>query len=659
MQSILYTRIETYVHRRMDKPNGNKRRIGIYLVALVILKLKKLVLTVGYGTETVLIGDMYNTTIDYDNNNIIDEMFTINTKGCIIPLVAGSDKLIRRYFHEPSRPPACQKDEHPLLTSNRTHIITLKENFQFYMGKNKSNIKCCYKSFYRPRSTDGISNRSIDDRIMYSRCKMIGDTLKVKDEFIKVNCDQNDKVIYSKFFIFAQDKMFTTFRADPLPNNQSLYNILIMGLGSLSRKNFFRTLPKTRQVLNQFEALQLKGYNTISRDTFQNMVALLLGVNDTELRNICYPNRFATLDSCPFIWERFKDMGYYTALAEDSTKHGMFNTETFGFRGTPTDYYIHSFISESERVHKKQGFPCMSDKYYFEVLINYIDNLTTKLNTSKLFGLFWESSMSYNHLKYPEKMDDAYSSLIRNMYSSGYLNKTILILLSDHGMNVGDINLIKEGRLEQRLPLVYILMPRSFRDEYTIAFHNLRLNKNRLTSPFDLHNTLVDLLDTSDISDNEIIKRSVEPYGHNRGISLFLKVPLNRTCEMAGIQKKMCSCYKSVKLSVKYGVITRVAGFFSHFINGQLKAYPRCLKLTVNKIITAYELKPVYKENEELRSFMVILNTIPGGGVFKALLQYNYDSQFILVSPLKRLNVNSRNFCVKNEYIKMFCYCKY
>lgn len=644
----------------MEKPYWNKRRKGIYLVALIIFGLKKLVLTREYGTDTVLNGDMFNITLDYEDKDIFDEMFTINTKGCIIPLVTGSDATLWKYVRDPSRPPACQKDEHPLVSSNHTHIFILKENFQFYMDKNKSEIQCCYKSFYRPHSTDGVSNRSIDDRIMYSRCKLIVDILKVKDEFIKVNCDRNDKVIYSKFFIFAQEKMFTNFRADPLPNNQSLYNIIILGLGSLSRKNFFRTMPKTRQVLNQFDAVQLKGYNTISRTTFQNMVALLMGMNDTELHNICYLNRFATLDSCPFIWERFKDIGYYTALAEDNIKQGMFNKETFGFRGTPTDYYTHPFISESERVYKKQGhYSCMKDKYYFEVLVNYIDNLTTKLNTSKLFGLFWEISMSYNHLKYPEKMDETYSTLIKDMNASGYLNKTILILLSDHGLNVGNINLLKEGRLEQRLPLVYIATPRSFRDEYTVAFRNLRLNKNRLTSPFDLHSTLVDLLDTSDISDSEIIKRSIESYGDNRGISLFLKVPLNRTCELAGIHKKMCSCYKSVNISVNNLIIRRAASFLSHFINRQLKDYPRCLKLTVNKIIKAYELKLGYEENDEWRSFMVILSTIPGDGIFKAMLQYNVDSLFTLVSPLKRLNFGLRNFCVKNEYLKMFCYCKY
>ena len=47
------------------------------------------------------------------------------------------------------------------------------------------------------------------------------------------------------------------------------------------------------------------------------------------------------------------------------------------------------------------------------------------------------------------------------------------------------------GEYEARLPMMYGIFPRQFREKYPEAFNNFKFNsKNRMTSPFDIYYTL-------------------------------------------------------------------------------------------------------------------------------------------------------------------------
>lgn len=121
------------------------------------------------------------------------------------------------------------------------------------------------------------------------------------------------------------------------------------------------------------------------------------------------------------------------------------------------------------------------------------------------------------------------------------------------------IHSIFQGRMEERLPFVLISFPEWFRQSFPSAMENLYINsENRLTSPYDLHEMLLDLLEPGTRLENETIKKrsvyaleeieSSDEYVHNitRGISLFLPITTNRTCEQAGIDLHWCTCQVSM-----------------------------------------------------------------------------------------------------------------
>ncbi|XP_063891375.1 uncharacterized protein LOC110373065 [Helicoverpa armigera] len=605
-----------------------------------------------------------NTTQSYDSfeSHNSDETFTINTVGCVIPAVGMQSLPIRKYMYAPTfRGRPCKNHNYRLLESNQTHIWIAKKKFEYYNITHDSVFDCCYESFHRPRTARNISSAQVDSRVQYLRCIMFHDIIEVSNEFVKVSCVHNNKEIYEQYFTFTPKKEFTLNRKLPFKTaNETMYNIIIMGIGSVSRQNFYRTMPNTLQLLKKLNAIELKGYNTVADDTFRNMIPVLVGMNNSELKTTCWTSRWPTLDSCPFIWERFKDVGYYTALVEDTSRFGMFNYRKSGFRGRPTDYYLHPFIHETENLNKynQNLSACMGDKYYFEVLLNYVRKLTTTLKNSKLFGLFWETSMSHYNLVDPIIMDAAYVKLIKEKEKDGYLNDTILIILSDHGLDIGGIRFTKQGQIEQRLPFVFIVVPPSFRKQYRFAYHNLKVNKGRLTTAFDIHKTLIDLIEMEALTEREILRRSTEYYTHDRGISLFLKIPRNRTCQMAGISDKWCSCYDDIELSPSNPILIAAVKYLAIQTNEMLEPYPECLKLVVDDIIIAKELVPAYDRSAEWRDFNVIVRMAPGGGIFDTMLRY-YNQTFTLINRMKRLNFPGfRSLCIEDPNLRLFCFCR-
>lgn len=91
--------------------------------------------------------------------------------------------------------------------------------------------------------------------------------------------------------------------------------------------------------------------------------------------------------------------------------------------------------------------------------------------------------------------------MFSKLNGDGHLSNTVVVFMSDHGIRWGSIRSTYQGQLEERLPFVVMALPKQFRQQYPKAFQNLKTNVRRLTTPFDLHETLNDFLDV-----NKLIK---------------------------------------------------------------------------------------------------------------------------------------------------------
>ncbi|XP_063378063.1 uncharacterized protein LOC134665147 [Cydia fagiglandana] len=586
-----------------------------------------------------------------------DNSSSIRTEGCRIPFMRADEKLIREMEKDIHEIQPCPP--HPLLGSNKTHIWIVKENLFHYNLSSSSNLTCCYKSFYRPTSIDDITASHIDDRVKYNRCRNFSDIIIVNDEFVRVVCSDT-KTLFDSFYAFVREKELITNSQKHLP-----YNILILGIDAVSRLSLHRTMPKTVNFLKELGAVELLGYNKVGDNTFPNLIPLLLGKKDTELQDTCWPNSRSTFDNCPFIWERYQKAGFVTALAEDTSWMGTFNYFKRGFAGSPTDYYLRTFIHEAENIagtnEDGNSKLCMNENFFYKILVDYVEDLTTTLK-SKLFGFFWETTMSHDNLNYPMVMDDSYSDLFRKMYISGYLNETIIFLISDHGMRWGEFRSTKQGFLEDRLPFVITLVPPSFRYNFNEAYNNLKTNSHRLTTPFDMHATLADLINLENINNAKIISRSYDAYSTNRDISLFLPIPENRTCESAAIEDHWCTCYRYTKIKSNNRVAKEAVKQVVSQLNDLLEDYPKCAELTIAEVLEVTRLLPgSFKENKkDFIQLTVVVRTNPGGGEFEATIgrEGGLGGKWTLEGSVSRLNLyGNQSYCAPTSELKLYCYC--
>lgn len=51
-----------------------------------------------------------------------------------------------------------------------------------------------------------------------------------------------------------------------------------------------------------------------------------------------------------------------------------------------------------------------------------------------------------------------------------------------------------QGKLEERLPFFSFIFPDWFKRKFSKEYHNFQTNTKRLTTPFDVHATLADIL---------------------------------------------------------------------------------------------------------------------------------------------------------------------
>lgn len=87
-------------------------------------------------------------------------------------------------------------------------------------------------------------------------------------------------------------------------------------------------------------------------------------------------------------------------------------------------------------------------------------------------------------------LDIPMRDFLRKLDKQGVLNKTILILASDHGSHSEFVLKMLEGRLEHRNPPLFIIVPRWLCTQQPQLCENLQHNTEHLFSAHDIYATL-------------------------------------------------------------------------------------------------------------------------------------------------------------------------
>ena len=317
-------------------------------------------------------------------------------------------------------------------------------------------------------------------------------------------------------------------------------------------------------------------------------------------------------------------------------------------------------------------------------MLNWVHDLFRMYPNQPKFSFIFHSQYSHDSNDRLPYGDDELLSFLKLMNQSGYFDRTMFILMSDHGARFSTLRKTYQGKLEERLPFMSIRMPVKFQEKYPHIMYNLRLNSHRLTTPFDLHETFEHLFEF----------HSNDPYQSksNRSYSLFELIPQNRTCSQANIEQHWCACLHWNDVPVYKSIIIQFARQAIHYLNHLLSPYGyQCAKLSLLQIIKANRLNP----NERLLKFVgssdkdgrvphfrnntngklkktlslnqskyyqIQFETIPGHAQFELTAEYNrFNGSFLITKRyLSRLNKygNASN-CIayRRPEFRDICYC--
>ncbi|CAM1154259.1 Uncharacterised protein g11142 [Pycnogonum litorale] len=582
-------------------------------------------------------------------DDISSDLYSSENQACIFPKFEPLNEYNKKYYW-PVNNYECDGEPSIVKVLNG-NFIKVDENVMKGYYKNRKLDKCYYSAI--------ALNKKIphpDEQVVFlsrPNSSFAYSPIKIEDEFIKVVCADKKRSEfheeYLSFMVIKRDVENRCSKQSKKFPDQKL-NVLIFGIDSISRLNFHRHFAKTKQLLQKFEAIELKTYNKVGESTLENMIPLLTGKYLPHYFNELVTPSFDHVD---FIWKAFSNRGYRTIYLEDAPDMGTFNYEKPGFRNPPTDYYYrpYSVAIERSKVRKRSRKYCIDSEFEFSTFLNIGKRFLDKFQESRYFAYVFLSRLTHSFMNDAGYADAPSFNFLKNAFERH--KNSIIIFMSDHGIRYGDIRSTFAGKLEERAPFLFLILPDWFRRKHTIAMKNLKINQERLTTQFDIYKTLKDVLNFPGSLISSDPDRRSEP-----GISLFTEIPLSRTCPDAKLSDHICACYNYKFVNQSNSQVKKAAVTIVERLNTiTSKSRDKCAEFKLDSIMSALSLNSL-KSLWKGSLYQLMLRVSPGGAEYEATVERVRKERFFIQGSISRINrYHNQSHCVRGRELKEFCYC--
>nr|AAQ23564.1 RE42568p [Drosophila melanogaster] len=552
--------------------------------------------------------------------------------------------------------------------SRQRYVLFINESLaSIILNSNGGEYNCYYQEITRDRKHDSYDKM---ERKYFSQNYEV--PLHVEGLILTCHRLGNESDI-------LQSDAYNLIQYRPPPKGLSLKpskrkpSVLMFGIDSLSRINLRRTMPKVYKFLTRDGWFEQQGYNKIGDNTFPNLLAILTGYNpESAIKKVCNWHEDGCLDRTPFIWHYFRNASYLTAYAEDEAGINTFNYWKPGFLEQPTDFYLRPLQKAIESgLNTWKCSDCsmkycigrrITSSYAYDMARNFANRF---VDERPIWGLFWSNSFSHDSFQMPSKMEDYVLQYLLDFEADGVFDQSIMVFLSDHGSRYGRLMSLPSGFLEERLPSMFIYLPPWFRAQYPEYARALELNRNRLTSNYDLHNTLKHIIELGGTPDGQTLPKAADC---PKCQSLFYPVDETRSCEDAGIPEHFCTCvpYKRLDTQWAKSIAPKVIGRINEYLAGR-NLSKICSELTLSYIHLT-EMKVELDQNfhddvprAELGTYRTMFKVKQNSADFRATVIFNNvtDSVEVEVPTISRLDsYENVSTCVKDKTDKMYCICK-
>ena len=503
---------------------------------------------------------------------------------------------------------------------------------------------------------------------------------KTNPNFEKVEIMRN-KITDSEKNPILRDGLFKGCD-EPLKQNYTgtKMNVLIIGFDSVSVSHFKRIFPKTYNFLTTLEKnIFFENYKKIGENTYPNMVPFLSNViveESIDLNTKREIRKFKSFDTTyhdllPFIWTKYQLNGYLTMFNEENPEFGTFTYLKNGFRYSPTHFYTTPFFKKYAKT--MTSTLCSYNNPTYRTSLNIIESFVTHMNKPENKNLPY---FSFNFLKYythnyftiPASFDDEFERLIKYFEKNGYLDNTLLVLMSDHGSRLSEYSYKSSvGKMERSMPFFSMRLPKALWN--TDYQKNGEENKNKLFTVFDINKTLKQFHYLNKYGINSHVESKtcrenfqvhVPKIRYKRGISLFERLPSQRSCDDALIKTIYCTSIEKrivledqFKLETRQSLLDAAKVITENIVKMTDEVRIYCEQFKFKEIVSVQKL---LQTNLHLYEFQVVLQ--PADALFEAYVMLK-NEELTYYGKAIRLNIyGNQSICLDDASLHGFCYCK-
>lgn len=150
------------------------------------------------------------------------------------------------------------------------------------------------------------------------------------------------------------------------------------------------------------------------------------------------------------------------------------------------------------------------------------------------FFLMFHSLLSHDDINWVKLADKDFRDLLKQLKDDGLFDNTVVMIMADHGNRFASVRGTHQGQLEERLPFMSFALPEKFKQTEIgkLMYTNLKANKDKLSTPFDIHATIMNILHLPTKKELTSVQDATK-----RSLSLFKEIPADRTCDQVSTPK--------------------------------------------------------------------------------------------------------------------------
>jgi len=332
-------------------------------------------------------------------------------------------------------------------------------------------------------------------------------------------------------------------------------NIYILYIDAISRNHFRRKMKKTTKIIEKMLYINRNkvqnnsiydNYNSFQFFKYYNFDANTIGNN---LPFIYGSSHKAT--SGISMTKFMKEKGFITCMTHNSCNKELFewNEEAFKeFEFAEWDHENLALFCDSNYEDKNNIWAivdgkssvvrkCFYGKDSFEYNFEYVSQFLEAYKNERKFFKLMIGDGHESTLEVVKYIDNTLSKFLENILNNYSDDKTIIIVMSDHGAQMPglyDIILYKERIMEKFLGCFFLILPKKNNNNIT-NYDNIFYNQQKFITTYDLHDTLLDAINVD--------KLKYPKMDNEKGQSLFEKINgKKRDCSKFPGEIETCFC---------------------------------------------------------------------------------------------------------------------